>query len=211
MNYFKTNNDLLTINDVDLTSASITQTGNPNKAAKFYDTKYNDVITGGNKNDTYYFTKGGTDSVTDEKGRDTYKVKSLDNALTIADKAGKDSLIVSDKNGYSLYFDVSIDNTTDKNLTTVGTDLHIYRKDTHTNGVTMSNYLKKTESGVTKDFGCIETIKVGNDNLRIDVAKVAGDVASWLGGKGYTSSADVFENHPEKVYEMLAVYTGNPA
>lgn len=59
------------------------QQGKKNKAATFYDTKYNDYILGANKNDKYYFTNGGKDRVYDVKGNDTYNVEVNSNASEV--------------------------------------------------------------------------------------------------------------------------------
>ena len=211
VNYFKKNTDLFDINDLDLTNAEIIQKGKEKKANKFTDTKYNDVITGGNKNDTYTFTNGGKDTANDEKGNDTYKVKSLANSLTITDNAGKDKLIVSDKNGYNLYFEVMRDG---QSVSGVGKDLQIFDKTKMedkkiTGGVTVKNYIAEyqAENDVTKGDGCIETIKVGGKSVKIDVNAIANNVAGWLSTTDYASTTAVFAAGNETdITAMLNVY-----
>lgn len=63
--------------------AFLYQQGKKNKAATFYDTKYNDYILGGSKNDKYYFTNGGSDKAVDVKGNDTYNVEVNSNASEV--------------------------------------------------------------------------------------------------------------------------------
>lgn len=212
VNYFKKNTDIFNINDDEsIISKGIIQTGKENKANKLADTKYNDLITGGNKNDTYTFTNGGKDAVTDAKGNDTYKVKSLANSLTITDNAGKDKLIVSDKNGYNLYFEVSRNG---KSVSGVGKDLQIFDKTKMEDkkiagGVTVKNYIAEYQAGseVTKGDGCIETIKVGGKSVSIDVNSIANSVAGWLSTTDYASTTAVFETGNETdITAMLNVY-----
>ena len=214
VNYFKTNTDLFDINESDMANAEIIQTGKENKANKLTDTKYNDLITGGNKNDTYNFKNGGKDAVTDEKGNDTYKVKTLANALTITDKAGtKDKLIVSDKNGYNLYFEVTRNG---QSVSGVGNDLQIFDKTKMDDkkiagGVTIKDYIAgyNSESGVTKGDGCIETIKIGGTSVNIDVNSIANNVAGWLSTNNFDSTTAVFTSgSADNVAAMLNVYMG---
>lgn len=214
VNYFKTNTDLFDINESDMANAEIIQTGKENKANKITDTKYNDLITGGNKNDTYNFKNGGKDAVTDEKGNDTYKVKTLANALTITDKAGtKDKLIVSDKNGYNLYFEVT---RNEQSVSGVGNDLQIFDKTkmegkTIVGGVTVKNYIAEYQAGseVTKGDGCIETIKVGGNLVNIDVNSIANNVAGWLSTNNFDSTTAVFTlGSADDVAAVLNVYMG---
>lgn len=212
VDYFKRNTELFNINDIeDYSTLTIKQQGKNNKAAKFYDTKYNDYISGGSKNDKYYFTQGtagGTDTAVDVNGNDTYNVASLSNSLIIDDKAGtKDKLIVSDTNGYSLYFDITINGS--NAIENVGKDLHIYKENTHANGVTISKHIDYSDNTVKTGAGCIESIKVGNSTLNIDVNMIANSVAGWLAQYNYTSSADVFtdEKTPGDINAMLAIYT----
>ena len=187
------------------------QQGKKNKAATFYDTKYNDYILGGSKNDKYYFTQGtadGTDKAVDIKGNDTYNVASLSNSLIIDDKAGtKDKLIVSDTNGYSLYFDITINGS--NAIENVGKDLHIYKENTHANGVTISKHIDYSDNTVKTGAGCIETIKVGGSAISIDLNSVANNVASWLGTKtAFTSTEALLENgSTEQISTMLNIYT----
>ena len=210
VDYFKKNTELFNINDIeDYSTLTIKQQGKNNKAAKFYDTKYNDYISGGSKNDKYYFTQGtagGTDTAVDVNGNDTYNVASLSNSLIIDDKAGtKDKLIVSDTNGYSLYFDITINGS--NAIENVGKDLHIYKENTHANGVTISKHIDYSDNTVKTGAGCIESIKVGNSTLNIDVNKIANSVAGWLADKGYTSTSSVFTDHTSDIEAMLNVYT----
>ena len=200
-------------NELDLSDfAFLYQQGKKNKAATFYDTEYGDYILGANKNDKYYFTNGGSDKAVDVKGNDTYNVASLSNSLIIDDKAGsRDKLVISDTNAHSLYFDITINNSTEKKITSVGKDLHIYNKDTHTKGVTIANHIAEYSAGdtVKTGAGCIESIKVGGNAISIDLNSVANSVAGWLGkNTEFTSTEALLDGGTaEQISTMLNIYT----
>lgn len=223
--YFKSGNNVGTVyidgdddnHKLDLTKVDfLYQQGKKNKAATFYDTKYNDYILGGSKNDKYYFTQGNveykTDKAVDIKGNDTYNVANLSNSLIIYDKAGsRDKLVISDTKDYSLYFDITLNSTDNTKIGSVGKDLHIYNKNTNKNGVTITNHIAYSDNTVKTGAGCIESIKVDGKTLDINtnLQSVASAVANWLGKETDFMSTEALLNGgtAEEISTMLNIYT----
>lgn len=189
------------------------------KADKIYAGEANNRIYGGKGNDKYYVEDAqfltSTTKIFDIEGNDTYTIDDLDSSIYIQDDMGKDTLKIKDNLRYTMFFDVSVNDTVAEynSLFIVDNDnIRDMSIESYTaGGIEIGNFF--TSSG-EYGAGRIEKITVGGKTVDTSLTyfdTIRDNVAAWLSANDYDSAMLAFKSESaEDIQELIAIYQGAP-
>lgn len=212
-NYFKNKtNSSLTVNGKEIDDKEIYNVinGSANKANKLTaNAQYgNNVIHGGNKNDTLTSSAEGYDYLYGGKGNDTYNVNGLSSYTCVTDEAGDDTVNIklgTDEKAFAV-FDVSKDGTI------VSDNIYFYN-DSVLGTFNAENGTLDNDVWLQLDdyfaSNSIETVKLNDEKVDMEawVDSVKSSVVSWLGENNFDSASAVLESgNTENIQALIGAY-----